>query len=590
MAFSADFIDRLKAANPIEEVMREYVTTKRTGRDYVCLCPFHNEKTPSCHIHPERGYFHCFGCNAGGDVITFIMKYRNLDYVETIKYLADRAHMELPLDSFGGGDGGSREKRQRIYEINDRAAKFFNSRLATEEGRKCLDYLVRVRGLNAETIKRYKMGCAPNSWTALKEHMMGLGYSEKELIEAGLLTHSQNESLNTRNSFDFFKDRAMFPFIDLTGHIIGFGGRALGTVDKRKYLNSRDTAVYNKNRFLFSMNFAKNEAVKTRQILLCEGNLDVISLSQAGFGNAVASCGTALTQEQVRLISGYAEEVIICYDSDEAGRKATNRALDMLGQAGLKVRVITMKGAKDPDEYVRRFGADAFAALLKDSSGAVNYRLQLAESSFDMQDDAGKLAFKDEAVKILSKIESPVERDLYGHKAAEKLGVSYEVLRQELDNAGRKKFYSDRRRMTNDAMSFVNLRDPVNREATVHRREVVAEEVIISYLAANPEYYKVLKDALPPERFVTDFDRRVYTYIMQHIGSGTDWSLGTMSEEFSFEEVGSISRIFERCAAEGITRESADACIEVLNNYTPPNNGAPSIDDLEALRRSKRRG
>lgn len=585
MAFPIDFIERLKSGNPIAEVMGEYVSTKRAGRDYVCLCPFHNEKTPSCYIHPDKEFFHCFGCGAGGDVITFIMKYRNLDYVEAIKFLAERANMEVPLDSYGGAvQNGTRERRQRMYDMNKDAAKFFYSQLSTESGRRCVQYLMQNRGLSAETIKRYRMGCAPNSWSSLKRHMMSLGYSERELEEGSLISRSKN---NTKNSFDFFVDRAMFPFYDLTGHIVGFGGRTLGD-DKRKYLNSRDTLVYNKNKFLFSMNIAKNAAVKSRQILLCEGNLDVISLTQAGFENAVASCGTALTPEQVRLISSYADEVIICYDSDEAGQKATRKAIDLLSAAGLKTRVIVMKGAKDPDEFIRKFGTQAFDMLLNTADGSVNYQLKRAEEQVDMDSDTGKLAYKDAALAVIAKLDSAVERDLYGHKVAERIGVSFPVLEAEMKSYSKRRYYAEKRREQNDAMRFVNRRDSVNTEASSHRKENNAEEQVISYLASEPGYFEQIKDTLPPDKFVTTFNRRVYEFITTRMETGEDWSLAAMNEAFTFEELGSIARILERCRNEGIDEETANSCVSVLLSYKPKTENDNSIESLEALRQSIR--
>lgn len=586
MALPAEFIERLKLNNPIADVMGEYVSTKRAGRDYVCLCPFHNEKTPSCYIHPEREFFHCFGCGAGGDVITFIMKYRNLDYMESVRYLAERANMEMPLDSFGGAQQGTREKRARMYEMNKAAARFFYSQLSTEAGRECVRYLTATRGLRPETIKRYGMGFAPNSWSALKNHMMSLGYGEQELVDAGLISRSKN---NTKKTFDFFVNRAMFPFIDLTGHIVGFGGRALSADDSRKYLNSRDTLVYNKNRFLFSMNIAKNAAVKDKRILLCEGNLDVISLTQAGFENAVASCGTALTPEQVRLISGYAEQVVICYDSDEAGRKASQKAIGLLSQAGLKTRVIEMRGAKDPDEYVRKFGTAAFSLLLDDADNAVDYKLKRAAEGKDMDRDADRLAYKDEAVSVLLSINSEVERDIYIQKVAEQLGVSPTVLRAEISSVDRRKYFANKRRETDEAVRFSNRRDPVNREASEHFREKNAEEMVISYLARNTECCEEFLKRLPPEKLVTSFNRRVYEFITSRISADEDWSLSAMAESFTDEECGSVARIYERCAREHIDRRTADECIEVLLRFEPPSSGDPTIDTLESIRAKKRK-
>lgn len=587
MAFPTDFTERLKAANPIAEVMSEYVSTKRSGRDYVCLCPFHNEKTPSCYIHPDREFFHCFGCGAGGDVITFIMKYHNLDYVEAVKMLAERANMEVPLESYGTG-GGSADRKKRLYEMNRDAARFFYKQLSLPEGEKCVRYLMRTRGLSADTIKRYGMGCAPNSWSALKDHMMGLGYSEEELVSGGLISRSKN---NTKKTFDFFVDRAMFPFIDLTGHIVGFGGRTLGD-DKRKYLNSRDTAVYNKNKFLFSMNIAKNAAVKSGRILLCEGNLDVISLVQAGFEDAAASCGTALTPEQAKLISGYAKEVVICYDSDEAGQKATKKAIDILSAAGLNTSVIRMNGAKDPDEYIKKFGAAAFGNLLEKADGSVNYMLAQARSRTDMNTDEGAMQYKDEAVKILADISSPVERDRFAHKVAEELGVSFPILDEEIKSARRREYYSQKKKQTRDMLRFADRRDPLNPQAASHPGEARAEEQIIYYLYNNPDYYKKASAALPPENFVTDLNRKVYAFMLGAMESMSDHTLSAMNESFTPDEIGRITKILERGRNEGITEEVADDCVKRLLDYKPRQDAgelsnADFLSRVEELRKKK---
>ena len=396
-----DFIERLKTANPIDEVMGSYVSLRRSGRDFVCLCPFHNEKTPSCYIHPDKEYFHCFGCGAGGDVITFTMKYNNLDYMEAVRLLAERGGLPMPEDTFFGGKG--QDTRKRLYEMNKTAARFFFDQLRSPEGKECLYYLMKVRKLSQETIKKYGMGYAPNSWSALKRYMLSEGYTEEELIKGSLISPSKDSS---KKPFDFFVNRAMFPFFDLSGHIVGFGGRALSNDDKRKYLNSRDTPVYNKERYLFSMNFAKNACVKSRQILLCEGNLDVISLNQAGFENAVASCGTALTPQQVKMISNYADSVVICYDSDEAGQKATKKAIKLISETGLKTSVLRMDGAKDPDEYINKFGVDHFNHLIRDSRDAVSYRLDECRSNVDMDTEAGKYEYLRESCKVLMELPS----------------------------------------------------------------------------------------------------------------------------------------------------------------------------------------
>lgn len=588
MAFPSEFLDRLKSSNPIAEVMGEYVSAKRSGRDYICLCPFHNEKTPSCYIHPDREYFHCFGCGAGGDVITFIMKYHNLSYYEAVKYLAERAGLDMPADSYGSGV--RTDVKKRIYEANRDAAKFFYSNLSKPQGRECVRYLMQVRGLSKQTITRYGMGFAPDSWSELKTHMLGLGYSERELLDARLISRSKN---NTKRSFDFFVNRAVFPFIDLTGNILGFGGRTLGG-DKRKYVNTPESAVYKKKRFLFSLNIAKNAAASEKRILLCEGNLDVITLVQAGFENAVASCGTALTPEQAKLISSYVKEVVICYDSDEAGQKAAAKAIPILESAGLVVSVISMKGAKDPDEYVKKFGAAAFEKLLDRANGSTAFRLTGAKGELDIKTDSGWSEYKDSAVKILASLDSAAERDKQTRKLSEELGVSYESLKTDVDIAIRKKIYAKKKKDRQDTLRFADRRDDMNPQAFSHFGEANAEEMIISYLYYNPDFYGYLKEKLPAGKFVTELNRRIYGFLTEAIENMTDFSAASMNERFTPEEMGRITRILERSRNEGINEAVARDCVTRLSEYSPKESIGDTSDSgfsewVDGLRRKKKR-
>ena len=560
MPLPQDFIDRLKAANPIEEVMGSYITLKRTGRDYICLCPFHNEKTPSCHIHPDKEFFHCFGCGAGGDVITFVMKYHNLDYWEAVKMLAERGNIPLPETS-GFAQHSSVDKK-RFYEMNKDAAKFFYSQLKTDAGKACIDYLVRKRKLSFETIKKYGMGFAPNSWSALKTHMLSLGYTEQELIDASLISRSQK----TGNTFDFFVNRAMFPFIDLTGHIIGFGGRALSSDDKRKYLNSHDTIGYNKNKFLFSMNFAKNSCVKTKEIILCEGNLDVISLNQAGFENAVASCGTALTPEQARLISNYADKVIICYDSDEAGQKATKRAIPILTQAGLKPSVIKVTGAKDPDEFIQKYGAVSFQNLLLHADGAVNYNLNNSKQGLDLNVETDKIEYLNRAYTVIAELRSPVEREIYISKLANEQGVSVQSITNEVNSIIRAKKKQREKKHLNDLITFADRkRDPLNPDAYLYPKEVMAEQGLIYFIFNNPDKAKEFVELLPPQSFVTELNARIYKSLTDKILCGESYDISTFNGEFSPDEMGKITEILSSGFELGITEEVALDYIAVIN-------------------------
>ncbi len=558
MALPAEFIERLKAANPIVDVMGTYVNLKRTGRDYVCLCPFHNEKTPSCHVHPDKEYFHCFGCGAGGDVISFTMRYNTLDYMEAVRLLADRGGLAIPDDPTYNSKAS--DARKRIYEMNKKAARFFYDKLRSPEGTACREYLAK-RGLTARTIMKYGMGFAPNSWSELKSFMLSEGYSEQELEQASLISRSQR---NTRNTFDFFVNRAMFPFFDLKGNIVGFGGRALSSEDKRKYLNSKDTPAYNKNRFLFSMNFAKNDSVKSGRILLCEGNLDVISLNQAGFENAVASCGTALTPEQVKLISNYAKEVVICYDSDEAGQKATKRAISMLREADLKAFVINMQGAKDPDEYINKFGKARFENLLDKASDSVTFELTSAQGGLDTDSETGKADYMRRACEIIMQLHSPVERDIYMSKLAKEQGVSKQAIELQVQGMIRAKSNAKRRKQEQDILNFANRRDPLDPEAVLHPRENNAEKQLIYYIYANPDKCRETSERLPAEKFVTALNKRIYSALVRKILAGEDYSFSSFSDEFTPEEVGRITSIISDNSELGIDDKVADDCINVI--------------------------
>jgi len=590
MALPQEFIDRLKAANPIEEVMGSYVSLKRTGRDYICLCPFHNEKTPSCHIHPDKEFFHCFGCGAGGDVITFVMKYHNLDYWEAVKMLAERGNVPLPETS-----NFSRQNtvdKKRFYEMNKAAARFFYSQLKTEAGKACLDYLINKRKLSIETIKKYGMGFAPNSWSALKTHMLTLGYNEKELEDASLISHSAN---NSKRTFDFFVNRAMFPFIDLTGHIVGFGGRALSPDDKRKYLNSKDTAVYNKDRFLFSLNFAKNASVKDRQIILCEGNLDVISLNQAGFENAVASCGTALTERQARMLANYADHIMICYDADEAGQKATSKAIGILENTGLKTTVVRISGAKDPDEYLKKFGAVRFKNLLKQTQGSVEYELAKRREGIDTSTDLGKIDYLKRAYGLLASLSSPVERDIYISKLSQEFDISKEAIKQEVESRRRNAKKQYEQKQWQKTVTFTDRkRDEINPEAYDNPREDQAEQGIIFFLLAHPDRCDVVCAKISAQQFVTSFNRRLFESVSQKIKNSQDISVGSFNSEFSPDEVGRIVSIIDKYEQLSVDESVCNDYIRVLKNYGEEKLQKGAADDNESfmkeLERLRRKG
>ena len=403
--------------------------------------------------------------------------------------------------------------------------------------------------------------------------MLSEGYTEDELLKGSLISSSKN---NTKKTFDFFVNRAMFPFFDLTGHIVGFGGRALGEDDKRKYLNSRDTAVYNKEKYLFSMNFAKNACVKSKQILLCEGNLDVISLNQAGFENAVASCGTALTPQQVKMISNYAESVVICYDSDEAGQKATKKAIRLISETGMKTTVIKMDGAKDPDEYINKFGADRFRHLISGSKDAVSFRLDECKARFDLDTEAGRYEYIREACRVLSELSSRAQREVYIDRLAKETDISQNSINSELDSfIKRERKAYDKKQWRQTVMNTYQRRDPQNPRAAGHRKEVIAEEGIIYYLFQNPDRCENVRAALPPDWFVTDLNKRFYISLTERIENDGDTSLSSFNAEFSPDEMGRLTALLENARKLGIDEAVARDYVKVLKD-----NSTAGADDI----------
>lgn len=538
--------------NPIESVMASYVTLKKSSREYICLCPFHAEKTPSCHIHVTKQFFHCFGCGAGGDVITFIMQIENLDYMEAVKFLADRAGMKLP-DNTDSTDQ-SRIKA-RILEINRMAARFFNHTLTKERAGEKGRLYFGSRQLSPQTITKYGLGYAPDEWSRLTDYLTSQGCRRDELIMANLAREGKNGGI-----YDSFRDRVMFPIIDRRGNVIAFGGRILDG-DGPKYLNSSDTPVFKKSQNLFSMNFAKNS--KERRLILAEGYMDVISINQAGFENVVATLGTALTPEQSRLMAQYADEVIIAYDSDGAGQNATKKAINLLSEVGIKTRIIKMEGAKDPDEFIKKFGALRFKSLLDNSDGAISFELEKCREGLDVQSDMGRVEYLNRCIKVLSSISSPIERGIYASKLAKEQNISRDAIDAEINSVLRKQKNAEKKQQWNDIKSFAERRkeDP---QAAAFPKEYKAEQGIIAYLTLNPDSLDYVESRLSPELFVTDFNKKVYTAVLSGMKSSSDFNIMSLQSEFSVAEMGRISTILSDTQQIDINRNAADDYIKTL--------------------------
>ena len=569
MAISRDFIQDLHDRLDIEEVISSYVSLKPTGRLRKGLCPFHGEKTASFTVYPDTRSFYCFGCGAAGDVIDFIMRIENLDYVEAVKACAELAGVAMPEDGY---DDSLAKRRVRLLSANREAAKFFNACLNDEKNRFALDYFLK-RGLTPNTIKKFGLGYAPDSWRTLTDHLKRLGFSEQELVLANLSKRSQKND----SCYDNFRNRVMFPIIDVRGNVVAFGGRVLDD-SKPKYVNTSDTPVYKKGAGVFALNFAKNNP--DRRLMLVEGYMDVIALHQAGFTGSVACLGTAFTSEQANILARYADEVLICYDNDEAGRKATQRALEILGRTSLKIKVIKMEGGKDADEILRTYGKERFNAMITGASNQIEYNLSALQARYNISKDDGKLRFLSDAAEVLAEC-SDLEVDIYSTRLANELGVSKDALLAQIKSArGRHK-----RRMQSEQKSaqMKMLRESFDIKSNPERRKnlkaAAAEETLIASLMRNPDFYAKLKDKFTPDDFVTDFNRRVITLLIELIEGGYQTDISMFNEGFSPDEIDSIALIAQKGEETANTLKECEDCIAVLKKEK----SAPRREDSEEM-------
>lgn len=571
MALDDRFLAELKGRNNIVDAIAPYVQLKRNGTRHTGLCPFHGEKTPSFTVFEETASYYCFGCGAGGDVITFVMKYQNLDYMEAIRYLAERAGMSLPEEESRNA-AYQRQKRERMYEMHKLAARFFYQNLISPKGKEGLDYLLN-RGITKESIVRYGLGFAPDSFNALKDHLREKGFSPDEMLAAGLLARSERSS----STYDKFRNRVMFPVFDLRGNVVAFSGRILGD-GQPKYLNSPETDIYTKGNCVFGLHLAKNEPEGT--LILCEGNLDVVSLSQAGFTGAVAPLGTAFTKEQARILAKYAKTVVVAFDNDSAGLKATDKAIRFLEEQGIPVRVLQMNGAKDPDEFIKTYGKERFAMLLKSSRTPVEFQLEKLKAGLDLNDTAMKVEYLRQAVEVLATVESAVERDVYVLKLSKELGISSESVRSEVGKVyKRKKSAAQRKEIRSGEQELKGTYDRVNPERAGAPRAARAEEMIIAILVRHADYWKMAERELPPQDFVTGFNRRVYEFLLEEYRNNPDAAAPVFAKAFDEKEMARISFFINTPVLHGDPKEQFRECVEILksegakrvdtNNLTP---------------------
>ena len=529
MAIPEEVISEIKYRNDIETVISQYSNLKRRGKNLVGLCPFHSEKTPSFTVYPESGSFYCYGCGVGGDVITFTGLIENLDYIESIKLLAERSNVQLPQDGY---DDTMQRVKNTVYDINRETAKFFHSYLMSDSGKWALDYYLK-RGLSPKTIKHFGLGAAPDSWDALINHLKSKGFSIGDMVTANVVGKSDRGSY-----YDRFRKRLMFPIINIRGNIIGFSGRALPEDEKKggKYVNTSDTPVYKKSENLFGINFAKSHCAD--RIILVEGNMDVISLHQAGFENVVAPLGTAFTSEQANLIARYTKEIVLMLDADAAGQKAIKRASSILENTGLSVRVVVIPNGKDPDEYIKANGPDRFKALLEGAVSDIEYKLLMAADGLDLTSDDGRLKYLSAAAEIIATTDDVMARDIYIGRLSDKYGVSRTALNARVDELRKKNVRTQRKAEINKVIHPKFSKDDLNPDRRRSIKGTAAEETVISILLNHPDFYNEVKENLPSDKMITSLNRRIYELIIETLENGKNLDISVFAQTLLPAEVG----------------------------------------------------
>lgn len=533
MAIPSAIIEEIKYRNDIESVISSYITLKRRGKNLIGLCPFHGEKTPSFTIYPENGSFYCFGCKVGGDVFTFVKNIENLDYIEAVKLLADRCGVVIPENGY---DNSMSDLKNRIYEINRTAAKFYNSYMNELGGRWAAEYYAK-RGLTPQTVRSFGLGAAPDSWDALVKHLRAKGYSDDEMIQANVAVKGRNGGC-----YDRFRNRAMFPIINVRGNVIGFSGRRRGdNKEEAKYVNTSDTPVYKKSQNLFGINIAKSYCSET--LILVEGNLDVISLHQAGFKNTVCPLGTAFTPEQANLITRYTNEVYICFDADEAGQKAIEKAIDIFSTTGISVKIVLIPDGKDPDEFLKNNSPTAFQKLIDSAVSATEFKLLKVAGGVDLDSDNAKIKYLNQAAEILARTTDPIEADYYTTKLSEKYGISKVAIKSKVDEI-KKKAAATKQRREITAMAEPKFdRNDVNPERRGNERAVSAEETALSILMKHPDLVEFTKKNIGVEDFVTSLNKRLLSTLFTMAEQMQSFDFSSIASMYSDQEIGYISRL-----------------------------------------------
>ncbi len=533
MALSDDFLQELRNRADIETTISSYVNLKRAGRISKGLCPFHGEKTPSFTVYPDTQSYYCFGCGNGGDVITFIKNIENLDYIDAVRFLADKNGLDMPDEN--SYDSTVNKRRLRMLEANREAARFFYKCLTTKEGAIGYQYF-KNRGLTDDTIRKFGLGFAPDDFHALTNHMLKLGYTKDELVFANLARRSQK---NENNVYDNFRNRVMFPIIDVKGNVIAFGGRVMDD-SKPKYLNTSDTMVYKKSQGVFALNLAKKSGKDS--LILCEGYMDVIAMHQAGFTNTVAGLGTALTSEQAHLLSRYASEIMIAYDADEAGQKAATRALGIFKSTPLKIKVLHLSGGKDPDEIIKNYGIEKMKAIINGAANEIEFALLREHSKYDVASDDGKRQYLQAAIKVLANV-SAIDLEIYASRLAGELSVSKEIIINEARRLAKRNTTVQQKKEFTQMVSQGDLLDKLNPQRKTYYRAAKAEEMLIALVMANHEFIKDVLGKITADDFVTDFNGRIFKAVTDRISSGRASEISFLYGELTEEEISAVAKI-----------------------------------------------
>lgn len=566
MAIPREVIDEVIYRTDIEQLVGSYVHLKRNGSYLSGLCPFHSEKTPSFTVTPAKKMFYCFGCGVGGDAITFVQRAENLDYPHAVEFLAERVGITIPKDD---KYKQSEVSRKRIYDMNREAAKFFRSCLYDPRyGNDAMRYIKEKRRLSDSVVKHFGLGFSPNDFGLLTNHMRSLGFGEEELIKGFLCGKSQRNG----KLYDYFRNRIMFPIIDVSGNVVGFGGRVMDD-SKPKYLNTSDTPGFKKSKNLFALNYAKNFCED--RLILCEGYMDVITMHAAGFQNAVATLGTALTSEQARLMSKYTKKVVVSYDSDEAGQRAAERSIKILSEVGLEVKILKLQGAKDPDEYIKKFGADRLKLALDDSRTWFDFKSGAVLSKYDLTAVGDRVKASNEICQIIAEVSSAVEREIYITHVAPALGLTPDIVRNGVEREVKKRRSAEaNKELQNIKLSVKNYGDRVNPDAVKNVTANAAEEAILGMLLMYDEHREAVKKQkikITSDDFFTALGKRIFEKIMSLHDSEGGFSMAVMGEDFNVDEMSRIQKLLQ------------------MREMLTDNGTQVLVSNVEALKKAKRK-